>query len=120
MWKNFRIIPFLNQSEHFRYSKRAALYKAYELVKDLIGSELKHRVNQLAMIGIFPKAASRYFNLITQTYSGNVTIFPRVDINDYLTILSNPSPDTLRHGLTFGARRIFPSKYYINFFFIFY
>jgi len=107
------IIPFLNQSEHFRYSKRAILYKAIELVKDIIGSELKHRVNQLAMIGIFPKAATRYFNLITQTYIGNITIFPKADINDYLTILSNPSPDTLRHGLTIGARRVFPKVNHI-------
>jgi len=100
----------LNQSEHTRYSRKAILYKVYELLKDLVGTELKHRVNQLALLGIFPKAATRYFNLITQTYSGNVTIFPKADVNDYLTILANPSPDTLRQGLTVGARRVYPSK----------
>jgi len=101
------IIPFLNQSEHLRYSRKTILYKAFELVKDLIGSELQHRVNQLARIGIVPKAVSRYFNLITQTYSGNVTLFPKANLNDYFNILTNPTPEFLREGLSVGSRRVY-------------
>jgi len=101
----------LNQSEHLRYSRKTILYKAYELVKDLVGSELQHRVNQLARIGIVPRAVSRYFNLITQTYSGNVTLFPKANLNDYLNILTNPTPEFLREGLSIGSRRVYHSKF---------
>ena len=100
----------MNQSEHLRYSRKTILYKAFELVKDLIGSELQHRVNQLARIGIVPKAVSRYFNLITQTYSGNVTLFPKANLNDYFNILTNPTPEFLREGLSVGSRRVYHSK----------
>lgn len=110
----YRIIPFLNHSEHFRHTKKAIIFKALELLKDLVGSELSHRINQLTRIGILPKAATRYFNLITQQYSGHVTIFPKTSINDYLTILDNPKVEFIRKGLVDGSRRTYPSNFFTN------
>lgn len=110
------IVPFLNHSEHHRHSKRTFFYKAYEKIKDLIAAELKHRVNQFAIMGILPSAITRYFNLITQQYSGHVTIWPLVTVQDYVHILDNPSTELLRNCIINGSRRVYPSnkKAYLN------
>jgi len=105
---NFWIVPFLNHSEQHRYAKRTVFYQMWELVKDQIGAEIKHRVNQFAMFGILPKALTRYFNLITQKYSGHVTIWPDFTLSELINILDNPTTDLLRHCMIHGARRVYP------------
>ena len=52
----------------------------------------------------------RYLNLITQEYSGNVTIWPVPNIKDFLAILNNPTSQTMQRGLIVGARRSYQSE----------
>jgi predicted acylesterase/phospholipase RssA len=101
------VIPFMNHSEGFRHSRKYVFVRVYEVLKGIIASELKHRVNQLSSVGILPTAITRYFNLITQEYSGNVTIWPIPTLRDYLNILNNPSHQSLQKGLILGARRTY-------------
>jgi len=101
------VIPFMNHSEQYRYSKKYMFIRAYEVFKNMVASELVHRVNQLASIGIFPQAVTRYFNLITQVYSGTVTIWPVPTLKDFLNILNNPTPQTLQRGLILGQQRTY-------------
>jgi len=107
-------VPFLNHSEQHRYAKRTIFYKMWELVKDQIAAEIKHRVNQFAMLGILPKGLTRYFNLITQQYSGHVTIWPDFTLTELINILDNPTTDLLRHCIIHGSRRVYPSKFFVK------
>jgi len=99
----------LNHSEQHRHAKRTIFYKTWELIKDLIGAEIKHRVNQFTRLGILPRAFARYFNLITQQYSGHVTIWPDFTVSDLMNILVGPTNDMLRNCIIHGARRVYPS-----------
>lgn len=103
-------MPFLKHSEHLRHSPFTFLHRVFEIIKDLIGSEIQHRFNQLTRIGIFPKAIARYFNLVTQTYCGHVTIFPKPTLYDFLTLVNDPSPEAMRQGLE-GRKSVYPSKF---------
>ena len=107
-----RVVPFLDHSEQHRYAKRTVFYRAWERIKDLVAAEIKHRVNQLTIMGVLPSAMTRYFNLITQQYSGHVTIWPDFTINDLLTILDGPTTEMLRNCIIEGSRRVYPSNPY--------
>lgn len=104
-----RMVSFLQHSEEMRHSQFTFLYKAFETVKDLIVSEVQHRFNQLTKLGIFPKTIAKYFNLITQTYYGHVTIFPEPTLYDLLTLVDDPSPEAMRQGIT-GGKKVYPSN----------
>jgi hypothetical protein len=97
----------MNHSESYRHHKRAILYRIFEFVKDVIGSEFRHRINQLAKIGIFPKFISKYFTLITQQYGGHVTIWPLPALYDFLHLLDEPTHQRLRYCLVRGATRVY-------------
>jgi hypothetical protein len=46
---------------------------------------MKHRACQLAYV--FPNAVTKFFNLVTQSYVGDITIWPKPKLSDYLRIL---------------------------------
>jgi len=101
------VVPFLNESEVQRHTVRAFFSKIYEIFKDIIGSEIRFRVNQLTKLGILPRALTRYFNLITQEYGGHITIWPNPSLYDFLHILDNPTHEWIRTVLARGAQRTY-------------
>jgi Predicted esterase of the alpha-beta hydrolase superfamily len=101
------VVPFMNHSESYRHSKRAIIFRAWEFIKDFIGSEIKHRINQLEKLGILSSAIARYVNLITQQYGGHVTIWPHPTLNDFIHLLDNPTHEMLRRCLIKGATRVY-------------
>lgn len=101
------VVPFMNHSESYRHHKRRILLRLWEFIKDVVGSEIKHRINQLGKIGLFSKAVTRYFNLITQQYGGHVTIWPNPSLHDFIHLLDNPSHPRLRYCLVRGATRVY-------------
>ena len=46
---------------------------------------MKHRASQIAFI--FPNAITKFLNLVTQSYVGDITIWPKPKFSDYLRIL---------------------------------
>jgi hypothetical protein len=54
-------------------------------LKDFFLSEMKHRAFQLSYI--FPSAITKFFNLFTQAYVGNITIWPVPSLSNYLRIM---------------------------------
>lgn len=66
------------------------------------------------MIGIFPKALTRAFNLVTQQYSGHITVWPDFSLKDLQRILDGPTTEMLRNCIIKGSRRVYPSN--ISFF----
>jgi len=102
----------LNRSEIYRHSKIHYIFKFLELLKDMVASELQHRTKQFIRLGILPKALSRYSTIMTQQYSGHVTIWPAPTLTDLIHILDHPNTKSLTRGGILGAR----GAYYSNLF----
>jgi len=101
---NPMITIFLNHGEKFRHSALAYIFKIFEPMKYLIGSEFQHRIHQLVNLRIIPKAIARYSTIFTQQYSGNVTIWPTPTLTDLIHVLDHPNHRTLKRGGILGAR----------------
>lgn len=110
----FRITIFLNHSEFYRNSIVSYVFKFLELIKDMVGSEFRHRVGQMERLGLFPLAISRYFTILNQQYSGNVTIWAPPTVYDSLHILQHPSTLSMTRGGKLGARGVYYSKYFVE------
>ena len=60
-------------------------------------------------MGLIPSYISRFQPIVTQKYSGNVTIVPRMTMSDFSKILSNPSDETMVEYMDKGSRSTWPS-----------
>lgn len=82
------VIPFMDYTQEVKASSNALVSKLISVIhriKEFSVSEVKHRVGQLAFI--FPSAITKFFNLATQAYVGNITIWPVPSLKNYLRIL---------------------------------
>ena len=82
------VLPFMNSSEDVRNTENPVLIKLFifiHRIKEFFISEIKHRMEQMTYI--FPGAVTKFFNLATQSYVGNITIWPVPTVSDYLRIL---------------------------------
>ncbi|CAG8767450.1 10105_t:CDS:2, partial [Funneliformis caledonium] len=67
-------------------------------------SELQHRMNQLSEVGIAPSLIYRVQSIMSQRYYGDITIVPNLSYTDFLKILSNPTPQSMREATLRGER----------------
>lgn len=82
------VIPFMDYTEDFRTITNPILIKVLIIchqIKNFVLSEIKHRASQLVFV--FPSAITKFLNLFTQSYVGNITIWPVPSIANYLRIL---------------------------------
>jgi predicted acylesterase/phospholipase RssA len=105
------VIPFLDSDDNKQiFSREKNKFNLWKLTKNLIFSEIKHRCQQLASLGLLPSPMTRSMNIITQDYRGHVTIFPVPNLSDYLKVLANPSKEDIAYCTLHSSRRTFPSK----------
>jgi TAG lipase/steryl ester hydrolase/phospholipase A2/LPA acyltransferase len=82
------VIPFMDYTQEFKTTENFFILKIliiFHRIKEFILSEAKHRVGQMSVI--FPGAVTKFFNLATQSYVGNITIWPVPSLSNYLRIL---------------------------------
>ncbi len=82
------VVPFLDYTDELRSLHNPIIEPFFILVhrlKEFFLSEMKHRACQLAYV--FPNAVTKFFNLVTQSYVGDITIWPKPKLSDYLRIL---------------------------------
>eukprot|EP01125_Pyxidicula_operculata_P006169 TRINITY_DN2151_c0_g1_i2.p2 TRINITY_DN2151_c0_g1~~TRINITY_DN2151_c0_g1_i2.p2 ORF type:complete len:402 (-),score=58.45 TRINITY_DN2151_c0_g1_i2:2126-3331(-) len=65
----------------------------FRCMKDLVSSEIKHRVKQLTKLGVLPKA---YFAVMSQNYSGHITVVPTLSFDDWMHLLANPTTEWIK------------------------
>jgi TAG lipase/steryl ester hydrolase/phospholipase A2/LPA acyltransferase len=81
--------------------------------KEFVLSELKHRASQVSYI--FPNAVTKFFNLVTQSYVGDITIWPKPLLSDYLRLLENPtSYAAIMNFVNGGKHRTYPKVHHIR------
>ncbi|RKP10381.1 acyl transferase/acyl hydrolase/lysophospholipase [Thamnocephalis sphaerospora] len=74
-------------------------------LRNLLGSELKHRAHQLDHMNLLPKLAR---GITVEGVSGNVTISPRLSAKDFNMLISNPTSSLLYHWILKGEQSTWP------------
>mgnify|MGYP003688182787 CR=1 FL=1 len=81
-------------------------------MKEFFLSEVKHRACQVAFL--FPGSLSKFFTIFTQSYVGNITIWPVPSLSNYLRIMENPTDfGMILNFVEDGKSRTFPSTFFL-------
>lgn len=100
---NPHVVPFVS-SQDYRVTKPSF----WSLMKFLAKSEIKHRVTQLAQLGLIPPMLNMIHPLITQKYVGDITIIPEITLTDYFFLISNPTPEMISRCVQKGMKSTWP------------
>lgn len=112
---NPHVVPFLvkeeesitqeaHQSTSTASSGPSWLHHATHLAKD----EALHRMRTMAEVGIFPNTLTKAISVLSQKYSGDITIFPQISYSDFPRMLSNPTPEFMSDAMLCGERATWP------------
>lgn len=79
-----------------------------EMAVKLAMGEALHRMNVLAEIGIFKTGLTKARSVLSQKYSGDITIFPEIPYTDLPKMLKNPTPEFMLTASLRGQRATWP------------
>ncbi|KAG0029368.1 hypothetical protein BGZ82_007987 [Podila clonocystis] len=103
------IVPFMSRGLKDRKSGGSdrSGYSASmtERVARVILAEIKHRLGQLNQVGILPHVIVQ---LVEEKVSGNVTIVPEVQLQDFKTLISNPTHQSIQYWILKGEQSTWP------------
>jgi TAG lipase/steryl ester hydrolase/phospholipase A2/LPA acyltransferase len=80
------------------------VYTLTNLAKD----EVLHRMHVLAEIGVFPNLVTKARSVLSQKYSGDITILPQIDYKDFPRMLKNPTTEFMLQSCLSGERATWP------------
>ncbi|KAG6039414.1 hypothetical protein E4U41_002655 [Claviceps citrina] len=113
---NPHVVPFLSKDDVLPQDRR--LRKTYSATPDdvdwadtlstLARDEALHRLQFLAELGIFPNLMTKCRTILSQKYSGDITILPEIAMNDLPKLLSNPTVDFMLRSCMAGERATWP------------
>lgn len=105
--KDDRLFPDLDGSrpETFGGSQSTSLTNTIiALAKD----EALHRLHFLAELSIFPTAVTKLLSVLSQKYSGDITILPEFSAHDLPRILKNPTVEFMERSTLSGEQATWP------------
>ncbi|KAF2089189.1 putative esterase of the alpha-beta hydrolase superfamily, partial [Saccharata proteae CBS 121410] len=111
---NPHVVPFLLKEEgavaaEAQHSTAFAAGPSWlHSMADLAKGEALHRLHVLAELGIFPNYCTKARSVLSQRYSGDITIFPAISYAQFPRILSNPTPEFMTHAMITGERATWP------------
>ncbi|KAI4288979.1 MAG: hypothetical protein L6R35_001761, partial [Caloplaca aegaea] len=111
---NPHVVPFLKEEDSLTQDAQLSSYTAsaapswLQSATHLAKDEALHRMRTLAEIGIFPNALTKAISVLSQKYSGDITIFPEISYADFPRMLSNPTPDSVTNAMVSGERATWP------------
>lgn len=77
-------------------------------VANLAKGEALHRMHVLAELGVLPTAMSKLRSVLSQRYSGDITILPEVSFTQFPRVLSNPTTDFMSRAMLSGETATWP------------
>lgn len=113
---NPHIVPFLAKDDHLspdhkaqhpslsQHEESAWIYKLTSLARD----EALHRLQFMSEMGIFPNLVTKCRSILSQKYSGDITILPEISIHDLPRLLKNPTSDFMVRSCLQGERATWP------------
>ncbi|KAJ4291439.1 Lipase 5 [Collariella sp. IMI 366227] len=67
-----------------------------------------HRLHFLAESGVFPNLMTKLYCVLSQTYSGDITIIPEIPASDLPVMLKNPTAEFMQRNCLVGERAVWP------------
>jgi len=74
----------------------------------LAKGEALHRMHTLAELGILPNLLTKTISVLSQKYSGDITIFPEISYADFPRMLSNPTREFMHQAMLSGEKATWP------------
>lgn len=74
----------------------------------LAKGEALHRMHTMAELGVFPNTLSKAVSVLSQKYSGDITILPEISYADFPHMLSNPTTEFMLQAQLSGERATWP------------
>lgn len=114
---NPHVVPFLAKDDRLypeRDDSRSGLFSASHnsttatKLTTLAKDEVLHRLQFLAELGIFPTTVTKLRSVLSQKYSGDITILPEPNVQDLTRVLKNPTVDFMERAALAGERATWP------------
>ena len=101
------IVHFIDNRRQYMNSRRKWITKAVHYFSRLVIMEISHRLQQIISLKLFPKSLVRFFNLLTQDYTGHITIKFTPSLSDYTKVIQNPDREQTRYFRDAGEVQCF-------------
>ena len=113
---NPHVVPFLSKNDVLprdnkpvqTYASRPHAIDWTYALTSLARDEALHRLQFMAELGIFPNLMTKCQTILSQKYSGDITILPEIAMNDLPKLLSNPTVDFMLRSCVAGERATWP------------
>jgi len=116
---NPHVIPFLAKEEDImaleaRQSEFASVQAQVpgpgwlQTLASLARDEMMHRMLVLSELGIFPNILTKTRSVLSQHYSGDITILPEVPYAQFPNVLKNPTTEFMLQAMLSGERATWP------------
>lgn len=109
---NPHVVPFLAKEEELAPGEAQQDIGAgpswLSISASLCKGEVMHRLQQMADTGLFPNLATKGRSILSQRYSGDINIFPKVSYSDFPRVLTNPTTEYMIGCLLTGQRATWP------------
>lgn len=118
---NPHIVPFLTRDDRLLTLEERAQANAPDSVslssawKNLMSTlttlakdEAMYRLNFAAEMGVFPNLFTKLCSMLSQKYSGDITIIPEISFQDLPRILKNPTSDFMLKSCLIGEKATWP------------
>jgi TAG lipase/steryl ester hydrolase/phospholipase A2/LPA acyltransferase len=112
---NPHVVPFLSKDEDIMPPE---VIKANSTVRagpgwlhtmaDLARGEALHRMHVLVECGVLPNYFTKAQSILSQKYSGDITILPEISYAQFPKILTNPTTDFMLQAMLSGERATWP------------
>lgn len=88
--------------------RRSGMRKLQQIAT-FVKLNVKYSIQKLLEMNLFELRVTAVLNkLLMQTYSGHITLLPRLRASDYLKILRHPTEHDMRRFIDGGARSVWP------------
>ncbi|KAI9713701.1 MAG: hypothetical protein M1828_001390 [Chrysothrix sp. TS-e1954] len=112
---NPHVVPFLVREEDSIASEARASESSVETgpgwihtLSTLAKDEAMHRMQMLSELGVFPNLLTKTRSILSQRYSGDITIFPEVPYSAFPKVLTNPTTEFMVQACHSGERATWP------------
>ncbi|KAF2665243.1 patatin-domain-containing protein [Microthyrium microscopicum] len=80
----------------------------FSTLAGLAKSEALHRMHVLTELGVLPNYLTKLRSVLSQKYSGDITILPEISYSQLPKILTNPTPEFMMKAVLCGQRATWP------------
>ena len=108
---NPHVVPFLIRDEEAvgaEAQRESSGPGWFQNVASFAKGEALHRLEMLAEMGVFPNAITKARSVLSQRYSGDITILPAIAYSNFPKVLSNPTTDFMLSSLLTGEQATWP------------